>query len=231
MRVGAIIPARLDSTRLKRKALIKIQNKPLIEYVFDLCKKVAGLDEIILATSDRQVDNELAEFTINSGIQCVRGDVHDVAGRFLAAMKSHKLDAALRVNGDSPLNRPDLLTYGVRIFLSQPTVDLVTNVPQRTYPFGVSLEVVGLNAMERVCHSDASTEEREHITQYIYNHAKDFKIETIVRPDTTMSNIQLAVDSSNDLQRFEWIVSNSVNALNLSLPELVRQAQNFEKNH
>src|SRR4051812_7803637 len=116
MNIGAIILARLDSNRLPGKALRDIAGRPLVGYVVDLCRQVAGVDQVVLATSNRAVDEPLARFARSEGIACVRGDTEDVAGRFLYAMESTGFAGALRVNGDSPLNRPALLARAVEVF-------------------------------------------------------------------------------------------------------------------
>lgn len=229
MKIGAIVLARLDSNRLNRKALIDVFGKPIIQYAFDICFDVDPLDEIILATTDRGVDDELEAFATALGVKCERGNVDDVAGRFFTAMHTYNLDGALRVNGDGPLNRPKLLKRGIDTFLKQDT-DLVTNVPKRTYPYGISLEVVSYSAMQRVCQAASTSDEREHVTKYIYDHADDFKIETIDRSDNNMHGLQLAVDSHPDLERFRWIVSQSKGKLTkLSLNEIAQLAHQYEK--
>jgi len=136
MKIGIVILSRMDSSRLPGKALLDIAGKPIIGHVLSFCQKVDGIDSIALATSNRLVDEPLSEFAKTNGIVCIRGSLDNVAERFLLAMEALDLDAAVRINGDSPLNDPALISEGILRF-RKGNFDLVSNVPQRTYPFGV----------------------------------------------------------------------------------------------
>ena len=141
MKIGAIILARLDSSRLPGKALIKINDRELILRVVDVCSRLNGIKEVIVATTTRDVDTPLAEFIEKNGINCFRGDYQNVAKRFLDVMSQKELDAAIRLNGDSPFQRPFLINQAINIFLKG-GYDLVTNVPGRRYPHGMSVEII-----------------------------------------------------------------------------------------
>ena len=147
MKIGAIILCRMDSTRLPGKALLNLCGKPLLAYILSFCQKINNLDSIAIATSTRVVDDPLSDFAEVQGISCIRGSLDNVAERFLLAMEILNLDAAVRINGDSPLNNTQILSDGIRLF-KRGNLDLVSNVPARTYPYGMSVEVVGRKAME-----------------------------------------------------------------------------------
>ena len=50
-----IIPARKNSLRLKNKNVQLFNKKPLIEYTFNLVKKIKKLDFTILSSNDKKV--------------------------------------------------------------------------------------------------------------------------------------------------------------------------------
>ena len=54
LKIGAIVLARCDSTRLPGKVLRKLNGKPLIWYCLERIKKVKEIDSIIITTSDRK---------------------------------------------------------------------------------------------------------------------------------------------------------------------------------
>ena len=62
-----------------------------------------------------------------------RGTCDNVALRFLECMKQNNWDAALRVNGDSPLHSHLLMSQAVKMYKSE-KIDLITNVFPRSYP-------------------------------------------------------------------------------------------------
>lgn len=231
MRIGAIILARLDSRRLPRKALRDLCGKPLIGWAIDACRAVPGLDEIILATTDRAQDDELADYARHAGIDCLRGDCDDVAGRFLAAMESFRLDAAVRFNGDSPLQRPSLLAQAVELF-RQSDVDLVSNVPGRRFPYGVSIEVIGLAVMRAAHAGMTNRAHREHVTSIFYDHPERIRTRYISADDPTLAGVQLAVDDENDLARVSWIITRlEAPAAAAALVDIVRLAREYDRRH
>ena len=205
MSIGAVVLARLDSRRLPGKALRNLHDRPLIQYAFDVCVATRGIEGTVLATTDRREDDPLAAYAETQGIPCYRGAMEDVAGRFLAAMDQFGFDAAVRYNGDSPLNRPALLAEAVAKFHNE-APDLVTNVPGRTYPFGLSIEIVGRSVMRAACAAMTEARHREHVTQFFYDHPGFARTALMAAEDRTMSGIQLAVDTAGDLARMARIV-------------------------
>ena len=114
--VGAIIQARMSSTRLPGKVLITVANKPLIQYLIDRLSLCRMLGDITVATSLAQSDDLLESYCRVTGLQCFRGALDDVAGRFNAVLENYKHDAFVRINADSPLIDPDLIDKGISIF-------------------------------------------------------------------------------------------------------------------
>jgi spore coat polysaccharide biosynthesis protein SpsF (cytidylyltransferase family) len=200
MKIGAIVLARFDSQRLPGKALRQVGDRALLGYAFDVCRRVTGVDVVLLATTTREVDEPLVEFARAEQVTCVRGDADDVADRFLSACDAHGLDAALRMNGDSPFNRPALLAEAVCIF-RRGDADLVTNVPGRSYPFGVSAEVVATGAL-RAAYPRMTPANREHVTQYFYEHPDTIRMHRMSSGREDLRGVQLAVDDAADLERF-----------------------------
>jgi len=215
----------MDSSRLPGKALLDIAGKPIIGHVLSFCQKVDGIDSIALATSNRLVDEPLSEFAKTNGIVCIRGSLDNVAERFLLAMEALDLDAAVRINGDSPLNDPALISEGILRF-RKGNFDLVSNVPQRTYPFGMSVEIIGRKAMEYACTAMNDERHREHVTKYFYDHEVKFKISKMVSSDPSFAGVQLAVDTREDLDHIKWIISQlECEPADAGIATLVRIAQ------
>ena len=205
VKIGAVILSRMDSTRLPGKALLEAGGRPLLFYVLAFCRKIDGIDAIALATSDRMVDEPLAKFAKMNGITCIRGSLDNVAERFLSAMESLNLDAAVRINGDSPLINPRLISDCIQRFKGG-NFDLVSNVPKRTYPYGMSVEVVGTNAMKHACAVMSDLQHREHVTKYFYDHQDKFNISIVTSGKPQFSEVQLAIDTREDFDRFVWII-------------------------
>lgn len=229
MKIGAIILARFDSARLPGKGLRDLADQPMLRHVVQMCRAARGVESVALATTDRECDQPLRDFAAQEGIPCICGSLDDVANRFHHAMQMLQLDAAFRVNGDSPLIRPFLLEQALAHF-RRGGCDLVSNVPERTYPFGLSVELVSEKAMQRACERIASTAEREHVTKYIYNHTDEFSICTMKADSMDFNGVQLAVDSMFDLARTDWIIRNLKSPMAMaSVEELVLLAKKFDQ--
>ena len=61
MNVDIFIPARLDSSRLPKKHLQKINNFPIIELLVQRLKKVKNVRNIIVCTTNNESDDELVK--------------------------------------------------------------------------------------------------------------------------------------------------------------------------
>ena len=58
----AIIQARLNSSRLPKKILLKIRNETILELIYNNLSKISSIDKIIVATSKNKTDLELVNF-------------------------------------------------------------------------------------------------------------------------------------------------------------------------
>ncbi len=201
---GLIIFARYDSARLPGKALRPLAGRAVLGWVIDRARLVLDNPPVLVATSERAVDDPIANFVEREGIGLYRGSTHDVAGRALAAAETAGLDAFARISGDSPFF--DYTLLGNMIAYQQNTdLDLYTNVMPRSYPPGASCEVVKVAAMRRLVVAARNAEEREHVTLYFYRHPEQFHIENIEASSDRYQGVRLAVDTAADLARADWI--------------------------
>ncbi len=105
MRAIAVIPARLASTRLPRKALREIAGKPLIGAVYEAVRSSPLLADVLIATDSEEIMQvcrergwkaQMTSPAHRSGTE----RVHEVSGRDQA-------DLYINVQGDEPLTRPE----------------------------------------------------------------------------------------------------------------------------
>jgi spore coat polysaccharide biosynthesis protein SpsF len=206
MRIAAVVHARMSSRRLPGKVLRPLAGAPLLAHLFDRLRRADGIDALLLATSTASEDDALAAFAATHGIACHRGPLDDVAARLLGAAEAHRLDAVVRINGDSPLLDPALVSEAVRQF-RHGGLDLVTNVFPRSFPKGQSVETIATEALNRVVR-DAEPADREHVTQHIYRYPAAFRIRNFTaaapRPE-----LQLSVDTAEDFRRVEAILERA----------------------
>ena len=72
-KVVAIITARLNSSRLKYKHLLKINNKYMISYLVERLKSITFFDEVIIATTNNSIDDKFENITKKHKIKIFRG--------------------------------------------------------------------------------------------------------------------------------------------------------------
>ena len=102
-KVGAIVQARILSTRLPGKVLLPILGMPMLSLLLYRVKKAILVDVIIVATSNKKQDDLIAEHVKNEeDVILYRGDEKDVLRRMFMAAKKNSLSHILRVTGDNP---------------------------------------------------------------------------------------------------------------------------------
>lgn len=106
MKVVAIIPARLKSTRLPNKPLADINGKPMIQHVYERVSK-ADLDDVIVACDDL----EIFDFVRSFGGNVVMTSVNHINGssRIAEVAGNIEADVILNVQGDEPLINKELI--------------------------------------------------------------------------------------------------------------------------
>ncbi|MDG1143294.1 MAG: hypothetical protein P8N92_01430 [Burkholderiales bacterium] len=206
MSLGAIVLARLDSSRLPGKSLTNVSGRPLLSYIVERLRKIPTFDSIVLATSDRGLDDELEDFARQSNIGCFRGSIDDVAGRVLKCAQAYNFDTFARVNGDSPLIDYILLAEAVRK-QRESNVDIVTNIFPRSFPSGASVEVVRTLALEKSYRMMFDHTHFEHVTKFFYDNSSMFSILNFESGDAGLTSLNLAVDMPEDLERFQGLIT------------------------
>lgn len=109
MKKAIFITARLGSSRLFQKHLLKIIDKHCIEYVFENAKKSKFVNEIVLCTTTLEEDNILCELAQKYNIKVFRGSVEDKMDRWLKACEQYKIDVLVCYDADDVLASVDLM--------------------------------------------------------------------------------------------------------------------------
>lgn len=101
MRVVAIIPARLASTRLPQKVLLAQTGKPLVQHVYEGAKACTAIDQVVVATDAQEVVDVVQGFggqAILTSPTCASG-TDRVAE---AALQFADASLIINVQGDEP---------------------------------------------------------------------------------------------------------------------------------
>lgn len=107
MKVVGIIPARWASTRFEGKVLAMIQDKPMIQHVWERSKKCELLSDVVIACDDDRVVVAAEQF----GARTILTSKDHASGtdRIAEAMEHVDADIIINIQGDEPLIDPAVI--------------------------------------------------------------------------------------------------------------------------
>jgi spore coat polysaccharide biosynthesis protein SpsF len=205
--IGVIVLARYSSNRLPGKALIEIEGKAVLQYILERLEQVFSKVQIAIATSTEASDDPIAAFALASGVKLFRGSLENVADRFYEAAVQQGLDYAIRINGDNIFVDTDLLAQMTKLALQQ-GYDFLSNVKGRTYPKGMSIEIVKTAHYAKLLDAiKADSHYAEHVTLYLYEHEEAGNYAFVTNDEYPEAvGIQLALDTMDDLERSRRLI-------------------------
>ncbi|MBU1611342.1 MAG: glycosyltransferase family protein [Proteobacteria bacterium] len=208
-KVGAIILARMGSSRLPGKALVPLCGIPVLEHVVRRLERVEGLTEVVVATTMAPEDDVLEHFCQGWNTSCFRGSVSNVLERCLGAEEAHGLDVVIRLGGDSPL--ADSMVIGrmlSRFKENQP--DYLSNTLARSFPLGLDAEIFAAGVFRRISEIVRELPEperrsnEENVVPYLHQHPEIFKLHSFEEPPI-FPEARLTLDSPADFVLIEKI--------------------------
>jgi 3-deoxy-manno-octulosonate cytidylyltransferase (CMP-KDO synthetase) len=124
MKIMAVIPARMGSSRFPGKPLAPILGRPMIEHVYRRTMLCQALDDVIIATCDTEIFESVEAF---GGKAVMTSLAHERASdRVAEASADLAADVIVMVQGDEPMTYPQMITESLAPFLSSdPEIDCV----------------------------------------------------------------------------------------------------------
>jgi len=198
MRIDAIIQARMGSTRLPGKVLLKVCGKTMLEHLLERLKCAQRLSATIVATSTASQDDAIEGELKRLNTPCFRGSEEDVLTRYAGAARQFPADAYVRITADCPLFDPQLLDRMIERF-AEVACDYLSNILERTYPRGLDAEIFKSAVLEEANVGATRAHEREHVTPYIIEHTERFRLASF-RGQEDFSHYRWTLDTPEDLQ-------------------------------
>lgn len=205
--IGAIIQARMGSTRLPGKVLKNIGEKPLLLHMIERVRKSKKLDKIIVATSVLEKDNVIEDFCKENNIDYFRGSESDVLQRYYECAKSYSLDIVVRLTADCPLIDFFMIDKCLEDFNANPELSYYANTcPTNlsTYPNGSDIEIFSFNALEKANALENSLEGREHVTHYMCREKEVFKT-GMLKNSQDWSKYRYTIDNREDFEVISFL--------------------------
>ena len=200
MKIGAVVQARMGSTRLPGKSLMPVwKDMSLLEMVLRRVRVARRPDVVILATSEKNNCNPLESLALSLGAEVIRGDEENVLSRFVTAVEVYSLDAVIRVCADNPLVDPGELDRLARCFELSGCDYVTNNTPESGLPDGLGAEMVRAELLVRhllLAHARS----REHVTAFISELPVHSLSETCFAPgELCLPGFRLDIDTQTDL--------------------------------
>lgn len=116
MKITGIIPARFASTRFPGKPLTLIDGRPMIQHVYEQCKKSRLLTDVIVATDDERIAQAVKSF---GGKYIMTSPEHPSGtDRCAEAIQEIDTDSIINIQGDEPKIQPEQIDQVAKLLQS-----------------------------------------------------------------------------------------------------------------
>ncbi len=124
-KTAIIIPARYGSSRLEGKPLIKVQDKPIIQWVYEKAQQAKLADIIIVATDDQRIYDAVKSFAGNVEMtsiehKCGSDRIKEVV------MRHPDISYIVNLQGDEPLIKPESIDEVIKNVKDDVSADIST---------------------------------------------------------------------------------------------------------
>ena len=128
MKILCLIPARMNSSRFPGKPMHIINNKPMIQHVYERCIQSPLLTEVYVATCDSEIFEHIESI---GGNAIMTSQTHERAsdrcGEALGILESKgkQFDIVLMVQGDEPLVNKNMIEQSIQPIIKNKDINVV----------------------------------------------------------------------------------------------------------
>ena len=170
----------------------------MLSRVVSRTKQAKLLNKIVVATSDKPIDDAVVTEAARLAVSFFRGSENDVLDRYYRAALSFKAEVVVRITSDCPLIDPTIIDMVVSAFLNV-NPDYASNTLVRTYPRGLDVEALSMSALTKAWQEARKPYQRAHVTPYIYENPSLFRLWSI-SGSHNYSHYRWTVDTPEDLE-------------------------------
>jgi len=165
----------MSSARLPGKVLMPLAGKPNLERLVGRLRRSHSIDDIVVATTENQADDVIAEFCKKIACRYFRGSEDDVLGRVLQAAEHHDADLIVEITGDCPMIDHRHVDKTIELFYSG-DYDHASNILEHSLPIGFDVQIFPLSVLKRIDRLTDDPIDRAHVSYYIYSHPEQFRL-------------------------------------------------------
>ena len=207
--IGIILQARMGSSRLPGKILMRLGKQTLIDHIFFRLSFLKHAVKAVLATSVSSNDDVVEKYCIERNISCFRGSELNVLERYYLCAKQYGFKHIVRLTGDNPFPDMEELDRLIDFFYAE---QLEYANSFASLPVGVGAEIFTYQALEK-CYVHGKQEHHlEHVNEYMIEHPEIFKSNILSTPASkNHPEIRLTIDTPEDYKKACFIIENSKN--------------------
>ena len=178
----------------------------MLKHLVNRLQAVPSIQEIVLASTDNKMDDPLADFALQEGIECYRGSEDDVMLRVIGAAESVRAEVVVEITGDCPIIDPQIIEQTIGMFQVN-EADYVSNAHIRSYPDGMDTQVFRLETLKRSASMTDDSLDHEHVSLHIRNHHEIFShVYLIAPPELHWPGLGLTLDEEDDYKLLKKII-------------------------
>jgi len=166
-KIAIFLAARCGSKRLPNKHFLKINSR---YKVIDLCilrlKKTKLVNKIFLCTTKKKEDNKFKAICNKHKIKFFNGSTNYVAKRIIDCAKQNCIETIVRITADCPMIDPKLIDECIKLHFYKNS-DYTSNTLKLTFPDGLDVEIMNLDALIKSQKISTSKYNKEHVTFFI----------------------------------------------------------------
>ena len=149
MKVGALVPVRLGSERLPKKALLPIVGRPMITHLLDrlFSSRYLTPDRVVVCTTEEESDDPLVPVVEATGARVFRGSRDNIIDRFYHAMEVGEFDAVVQADGDDPCTDTLYMDLCMDRLLADKSLGIVV---AEGLPLGLASKAIRASAIQTV---------------------------------------------------------------------------------
>jgi spore coat polysaccharide biosynthesis protein SpsF len=177
MKIVVIVQARTGSSRLPRKVLLPLANRPLLQRMLERVLAAKTPSAVVVATTHDRVDDPIEMLAQKAGVECFRGHPTDLLDRHYRAGLACRADVVVKIPSDCPLIDPAVIDRVIGHYIAHADgLDFVSNLQPGTYPDGNDVELIPLEALKTAWREATEDHQREHTTPFIWERPDRFRI-------------------------------------------------------
>jgi spore coat polysaccharide biosynthesis protein SpsF len=160
MKTGAIVMARMGSSRLPGKVLLPFHGGTVLEMLLKRLKDSRVINEVIVATSTNPFDDVICSEVKKYGFPYFRGDENHVIYRAIGAAETFDIDVIVDITADCPFVDPRHIDNLHSTMVTQ-NFDYISNdVFARSWPDGFDIQIYKTEALKKA--AECITDERHY---------------------------------------------------------------------